>query len=131
MYPQTQQEIYDTVMEHLWNQGKQSLSEFYCFYRGPDNTKCAIGCLIPDKLYKSSMEKKNVYDVLSVIEDNDLFTFLRNNVSFLRSLQDLHDDYNEDSENPHNNFRKYLRETSANFAADYNLKPYKFPTTQV
>jgi hypothetical protein len=31
-----------------------------CMYRGPDGAKCAIGLLIPERLYKPEMEGDNV-----------------------------------------------------------------------
>ena len=53
----TEQEIFDTVLEHLRKQGKAALSaEGDCTYRGPDGTACAVGCLIPDELYDPLIE---------------------------------------------------------------------------
>ena len=45
------QEIFDTVSVHLLTQNEKSQeSDFYrsCLYRGPNGTKCAVGCLIKD-----------------------------------------------------------------------------------
>jgi hypothetical protein len=47
----THQEIFDKVAAHLIKQGRQSALGGGCVYRGPDNTSCAIGCLIPDSAY--------------------------------------------------------------------------------
>jgi len=48
----THQEIFDKVATHLIKQGRQSATEVGgCVYRGPNNTSCAIGCLIPDNAY--------------------------------------------------------------------------------
>jgi len=33
-----------------------------CLYRGPNNTRCAIGLLIPDEKYRPSIEGESCYD---------------------------------------------------------------------
>lgn len=51
------QEIFDTVSVHLLTQNEKSQeSSFYssCLYRGPNGTKCAVGCLIKDEFYQPS-----------------------------------------------------------------------------
>lgn len=58
------QETFDTVARHLFKQGKQAIRQppkqetekGICLYRGPNGTKCAAGCLIPDSEYKASFE---------------------------------------------------------------------------
>ena len=50
------QEIFDTVAEHLFTQGKQAVSDKGCAYRGRDNTTCAVGCLIKDSEYLPAMD---------------------------------------------------------------------------
>lgn len=59
------QSLFDKVATHLLTQGKQSAvqnetGETQCLYRGPDGTKCAAGCLIPDALYSDALECKTV-----------------------------------------------------------------------
>lgn len=51
-------EQFDKVANHLIKQGKRSLAPdgVGCMYRGNDKTKCAIGAIIPDKLYGSHLE---------------------------------------------------------------------------
>ncbi len=60
----TNQEVFDTVVNHLRQQGQQCVSdddEIGCAYRGPNGMKCAVGALIPDELYDEAFEGKNVY----------------------------------------------------------------------
>src|SRR5437899_3188379 len=52
----TNQETFNTVVEHLRRQGRQSIRGHSCLYRGPEGTKCAAGWLIPDDLYQPEME---------------------------------------------------------------------------
>lgn len=92
----TLQEIYDTSMTHLANQGVRSLEnpcDPTCLYRGPNGTKCAIGCLIADELYDLAIESKSVGNLIDQwphmlpnIDGNDVGT-----MGLLRALQSFHD----------------------------------------
>lgn len=94
----TRQEIFDTVVTHLFTQGVQSasVSGDRCFYRGPNGTMCAVGCLIPDEEYEEDFEMRTVLS---------LYMFLRNtgkaektreilgeNEYLLADLQQVHDE---------------------------------------
>lgn len=50
------QDVFETVARHLYTQGKPALDNSQCLYRGPDGTKCAVGCLIPDEVYVPQMD---------------------------------------------------------------------------
>lgn len=52
----SKQETFDTVVSFLIAQGKPAKGRDGCMYRGPDGTKCAAGCLIPDEMYSEDME---------------------------------------------------------------------------
>jgi hypothetical protein len=54
--PGTTQEIFDKVAAHLLTQKTRASGEFTCMYRGKNNTKCAVGCLIPDEFYDRNLE---------------------------------------------------------------------------
>lgn len=58
------QAFYDKTVEHLFQQGFQSVeSDGYCLYRGGGPNKsgmCAIGVHIPDSLYDPKMEGLSV-----------------------------------------------------------------------
>ena len=61
------QKVFDKVVDHLLEQRKQSTVNdvlapggYRCMYRGNSGLKCAIGALIPDDLYTSSMENAGV-----------------------------------------------------------------------
>ena len=46
----TAQEVFNQVVDHLLTQNQKSYtSHGGCLYRGPDNLKCAAGCLISDE----------------------------------------------------------------------------------
>lgn len=57
MHKLTMQQTFDKVSRHLFKQGRPSVSiGGTCLYRGPNNTRCAVGCLIPDELYQKKMD---------------------------------------------------------------------------
>lgn len=60
----TPQEIFDKVCKHLLTQRVKSINGTKCVYRGPNGTKCAVGCLIPDELYKPAIESCTVHKLI-------------------------------------------------------------------
>lgn len=92
----TKQEIFNQVWRHLMRQGRAAIEvDGTCRYRGPDNTSCAIGCLIPDAFYTPALEgysalSQVVIDVLvaaGVLQHADQPGF----ISLLNRLQEAHD----------------------------------------
>ena len=79
-------EIFDKVRDHLLAQNAKSLTYGSCLYRGPDGTKCAVGCLIPDDLYSSQMEGAAIFsgDTLEGVDKNDYR--YRNKILLLEAL---------------------------------------------
>jgi hypothetical protein len=96
----TPQEIYDTVAKHLFAQGKRSGDKrgdgsFQCKYRGPDDTKCAVGVLMPDEFYNLEMEGTGIcglFDPDATAEGGfPLPAWMKQNLELLIALQDAHD----------------------------------------
>jgi NADPH:quinone reductase-like Zn-dependent oxidoreductase len=86
------QVIFNKVVRHLFKQNKKCVSEDgTCVYRGPNNTKCAVGALIPNHLYNEEMETKGISNL---IRKNEKIADLldKTNVDLLSSLQEMHDD---------------------------------------
>lgn len=116
----TPQEIFDTVATHLFTQGEQAKTinedgESMCAYRSPEGKKCAVGCLIPDELYRDDMEGCTA----STIADDDygLPAWFATNYALLSSLQRAHDfDENWESE-------ATLKTSLSNLANEYSLSP--------
>lgn len=81
------QEIFDTVTKHLFAQGMQSVDISVCLFRGPNGTKYAVGCLIPDELYDPKMEGP----LSELIDDWTSLSFLKRNYNILDDLQIIHD----------------------------------------
>ncbi|MGQ7794513.1 hypothetical protein ACUN0C_19080 [Faunimonas sp. B44] len=81
------QEAFDFVVRHLFKQGERAVAEGGgCLYRGPDGTKCAVGCLIPDELYTPRLEGNSVFMLPQRVLDQLPAP------SLLNELQIAHDD---------------------------------------
>lgn len=84
----TAQQIYNTVRNHLLTQNRKSVydsNNINCFYRGPNGTKCAIGCLISDSEYSTELEGRNIYSL------KNTFTWMIEHEQLLTDLQYVHD----------------------------------------
>lgn len=87
------QQAFDKIVKHLKDQkwvqamGRLSHSASTCSFRGVEGRKCAVGCLIPDNLYKEEMEDACVGHVQSQVPE------IKNvNTSMLYDLMFFHDD---------------------------------------
>ena len=97
----TDQEAFDIMVNHLRAQGvkaqvwSSNIQAKVCRYRTPDGRKCAVGALIPDKLYEPCMEGSNI-DVL--LADNPVLAryFKGVHPDMLRMVQVVHDRYPEE-----------------------------------
>ena len=104
----TKQEIYDKVCAHLAQQkvrATESLNGSFfiqcnlrwrgCRYRTSNGLKCAIGCLIPDDLYSSDMEKTTLgggaIDSVFITRFGLEKILNVEDASFMRRLQMVHD----------------------------------------
>lgn len=87
------QQIFDHVVDHLRKQKIRSVSAdgtyASCAYRGVDNTKCAIGCLIEDDEYHPSFEGIGVEGLLR--RKSEFKNFNHTHGGFLFWLQIFHD----------------------------------------
>ena len=91
----------------------------FCMYRGPNNTKCAVGWLIPDDEYNPEFDNgsgTNLYKVRQHL-DPDLGVPDDDDTNFLRSMQRcIHDQLQHDWNN------EDFEARVAAFATDYNLE---------
>lgn len=93
----TREEVFDYVESHLKKQGYRSmLATGGCAYRGEGDTMCAVGCLIADDEYTSSMENNSVME-LAGLSVGKIFAALAlperliPHARMLEALQDFHD----------------------------------------
>lgn len=101
----TKQETFDKVAKHLLTQMEQSKSWIAakvhaetpaCAYRGNGGLMCAVGCLIPDEIYREGMEGKVAYSVFYDFDEvRTLFDYRDARVTdftrLISSLQNIHD----------------------------------------
>lgn len=123
----TKQQLFDTVIIFLQQQGVRSNSHGECQYRDLFGHKCAIGCLIPDHKYSPDIEGSSVLnlDVQAALCTLDLDS---NDLLLLTDLQALHDW----SDNWHSHGLKYHRVKQCANAHDLsldNVKPFFKETT--
>lgn len=93
----TAQEIFDTVVNHLRQQGETALSEDeqICAYRGRNGTKCAAGILIPDEMYSPKMEGHGIDTLLNGgLIPSPLREEFSHNRKLVNQLQFIHDGRN-------------------------------------
>lgn len=84
----TNREAFDTVKKHLLCQGRRSLSDGNCKFRGDGGLKCAIGILIPEDKYQPSWDASMS---ASIREVSEACGFVDLDKSMLASLQRMHD----------------------------------------
>lgn len=106
----TKQEVFDKVVNHLRTQGcKSADSNGRCLYRGPNGTKCAVGCLIEDSDYTESLEDRTVS---FLVENTHVLDNYKEQQNLLARMQTIHDNYKiQDWEN-----------RFQNAASDYNVE---------
>jgi hypothetical protein len=87
----SEQEVADFAIGKLIEQGRPSFGadDGYCKYRGPLDTKCAIGWLIPDDEYQSTMDSFG-WTVTSML-DRMGYDQWSEHTEFLQRLQGVHD----------------------------------------
>lgn len=58
------QQEFDAVVEHLYKQGRPAKRSdgHTCLYRTPSGLSCAVGCRIPDAVYKAEMDDEDAYN---------------------------------------------------------------------
>ena len=103
------QTIFNRVAAHLLAQGRPSLSdnEGECAYRGEDDLRCAVGCLIDDAHYSEALEGCSVQhgDVVQAVKSSLGLPHLPPRLVYLlEELQVLHD------YTPPSTWRKELKE---------------------
>lgn len=93
------QETFDTVKRHLLTQNRKGSNSLgRCKYRGTGGTKCAVGALIPDQLYKKAMDGASAGGIYALVECfPEMYLALDierpEDIRFLCDLQNIHDGY--------------------------------------
>jgi hypothetical protein len=112
------QKTFDTMCEHLYKQGKQSMEDEHCVYRASDGSRCAFGCLISDEDYDEILEGNTCSMLVQQkrVEFDNIETAM-----MCRIVQRIHDIYIVDDEG----WIDYLNRNLANVAFDFGLKFYR------
>lgn len=93
-------DVIKQIADHLAKQRDKSSQlsdegQTFCAYRGLKGSMCAVGCLIPDELYNTELERKGIDSIM--FEDEVLREHFKNLLgneagSILRAAQSYHDD---------------------------------------
>lgn len=114
------QEIFDTVAQHLFQQGKRSVDSRHCKYHNEDGLKCSVGALITEELYFPEIDSGNRTIKYLVEHYQDKFPdWIVNNVDLLSALQSVHD-MNNNWQSADN-----MEEALLNVAEYFDLSPSK------
>ena len=122
----TIQGAFDKMCNHLMKQGKKSSKrnengQTFCMYRGPNNTRCAVGALVPDRLYNKEMEDMTASTMFQQrLMGEPEYSRFKENVEGGKNGFDLLDDV-QDVHDAHRPSRWSQRLRSV--ARAYNLKP--------
>lgn len=132
------EEIFHRVAIHLFSQGEPARAKDreggtsnVCLYRGPNNTRCAVGFLIPDSAYKEEMEGHGLSALLNNYGESLPASFWTYK-ELLSSLQTIHDGYSPSSAIPFNAYLLgYLSELAGkhNYDADLIRRYYTLSIT--
>lgn len=95
------QEIFTKVKNHLLTQNCKSYNpnikardgNSQCLYRGPNGTKCALGCLINDAYYSPDFEQNNISEFREAMLASGIYIGATDCSTYrlLHELQCLHD----------------------------------------
>lgn len=98
------QQVFNKVALHLLKQNERSETKYptrqkpICAYRGQNGTACAVGCLIPDEMYRPEMEGKLVYTLMGDhVSTRTLFDEEVIDSSLLSAMQNIHDNTSVDN----------------------------------
>jgi hypothetical protein len=84
------QEFFDKSVRHLFAQKVPSIINGNCKYRGPNGTMCAVGCHIPDDLYKEEFENKSSGSIVDCyVNIHEIFEHV--DIRLIRDTQIAHD----------------------------------------
>lgn len=91
------QKVLDKVIAHLFQQRYRCQLFSSCAYKGPNNTSCAVGYLIPQELYDRGMEGEPVQTLIKRYKGvASLFDGV--SVTLLAALQGAHDEMRASAE---------------------------------
>ena len=91
--------IFYKVQKHLLKQNEQAQVRFRCKYRTDSGLSCAVGCLIPDQMYRSHANIEDLGGVSGLPSDvltpiiGMQFAKARRKLDLLGGLQHIHDNY--------------------------------------
>ena len=100
--PLTKQETFDKMVTHMLGMTEKSTlgpDNIVCAYRGMNNAKCAVGCLIDDEYYSVKIEHHSISRIddtptslLVALSSSGIDTADEDILRLMSSVQLVHDD---------------------------------------
>jgi hypothetical protein len=92
----THQQLFDYITAFLLKQNRRSVRGIECSYRGDGGSMCAVGCIVPDSVYKASWESKQISTLIAnrseeSAERRAWLTQVARFSEMLEDLQNAHD----------------------------------------
>ena len=91
----TNQEAFARMVLHLRQQGRKSVESRggidFCRYRTKDGSRCAVGVLITDEMYRPEMEEQIATGGFGGYDVRNLLLKLGVNPAFAQIMQGVHD----------------------------------------
>jgi hypothetical protein len=96
----TSQQLFDYITHFLYKQGEPSVDRVdrgseVCAYRGTRGLMCAVGCIIPDEIYRERMEGSGVTELeikaRHIPVHKPYWDWVMKHTDLLCSLQTIHD----------------------------------------
>jgi hypothetical protein len=92
----TMQEEFDEVVKHLYKQGRPAQEDGTCKYRTADGLMCAVGCRIPDDMYKPEMDTASGGSGLrNILPKFEFPVEVEQYQDLFSSLQGIHDGWSD------------------------------------
>jgi hypothetical protein len=110
----TAQQVFNRMVKPVLTQACPSTIEKRCLYRGLNGAKCAVGHLIPDRVYNQGMEQMTVANILEVVPELD--HKYREHLRLMYAVQSAHDGA------PATEFLDSFCRAIVKVANNYNLK---------
>lgn len=133
----TAQDLFNYITVFLMKQGQASKSTTsknadidVCAYRGDQKRMCAVGCVLPDKFFRSAMEGQSVAllinEGLDRKEEKTFWKALDRHLELLLDLQLVHDEaFSLKSREARKSWRADFKQIAEDFELKFETELYK------
>jgi hypothetical protein len=85
-------DVFDKVVEHMLKQNQRAVDkDNRCMYKTEDGLKCAVGCLINDTNYSTTLEHQSIRSIEAALKLSGVPVESSRVLRLLEDLQEVHD----------------------------------------